>query len=307
MRCTVGLGCLVATFFCFSWLAETGLSADASQELRRAVVQGSFGTFDEAPRDKSGNVDIPRLLDQLAELRANTYNWLISKDNDWSDLAKFLPLARQRGVNVWVSLVSPSESPDGKNASKPFQQDYERWATEIAKLSARESNLVAWSMDNLSDNASVLTPERMSQIAAATRAIHPKLAFVPRLYFAKEAANPKFVKEYRNAVDGILFAYGRESGKVDRKNADQVREEVKKIHELWGPLVPLVLDVYSSDPDARLNPSTPDYVRQVMTAGKQYANGVQIHCHPNPKTSAEKYGIVKDLFHDWATEEDVLY
>ncbi|MEN6407717.1 MAG: hypothetical protein ABFC77_14760 [Thermoguttaceae bacterium] len=308
MRRTVGLGCLVAAVFCSLYVAETCCSADDSQELRRAVVRGSFGTYDGAPRGKDKHVDIPRLLDQLADLRANTYHWLIWKGvDDWGDLAKFLPLARQRGISVWVCLIPPSESPpNSKNFSEPYQLDYERWATEIAKLSVREPNLKAWSIDDFGYNVKILTPNRMAQIVAATRQINPKLAFVPCLYFAKDAANPKFVEKYRDVVDGILFPYRHESVKADLTDASQVCAEIKKIRELWGPSTPVILDVYSH-PHSRLGSSTPDYVRQVMTAGKQCADGVHIYCHPNPKAHAEKYGIIKELFHEWATEEDVLY
>ena len=44
----------------------------------------------------------------------------------------------------------PSASPPlyGTLYSEPFRLDYERWAKEIAQLSVREKNLIAWSLDD---------------------------------------------------------------------------------------------------------------------------------------------------------------
>ena len=109
-------------------------------ESRSEAVQGCFGTYANMPRLADKHADIPRLLAELKDVRANTYHWLIRNQHEWEDLKLFLPVARRENIRVWVSLIPPSEPP----LSQPFALDFIRWAKEIAQLSLQEPNLVAW-------------------------------------------------------------------------------------------------------------------------------------------------------------------
>ena len=77
------------------------------------------------------------MVKRLKELEVTTYYWLIwHAPTDWDDLKLFLPKAAQAGVEVWVYLVPPSESPPlyGTQTSEPFRLDFNSWAEEIARL-----------------------------------------------------------------------------------------------------------------------------------------------------------------------------
>lgn len=265
---------------------------------RTAPLRGSFGSYAGAPRGKDRRVNVEQLVSELLELHANTYHWLIwNAATDWDDLKRFLPLARQHDIRVWVCLVPPSESPPRtKNYSEPFKLDYERWAVEIATLSKAEPNLVAWSIDDFSHNLKFFTPQALGRILAAARQINPRLAFVPCVYFPK-ASQPDIARNYRGLLDGILFPYRHESAKANLTDASLVEEEVGKIKAVWGVKFPVIVDVYSSA-HSRLGPSTPEYVRGVMTRAVRCADGVHIYTHPRPGT--EKHAIVKDLFGQWS-------
>jgi hypothetical protein len=271
-------------------------AAEPAPADRTADIRGCAGTYSGAPRGKDGHVDAQRLLAELKDLHADTYNWLIwSADTDWDDLQAFVPLARKAGVRVWVTLVPPSESPPkAKRYSEPFRLDYERWAAEIAKLSAAHPNLVAWSIDDFTHNLAFFTPEKMRAITAATRAINPKLAFLPCSYFPRVTA--KFAADYAGTIDGVLFPYRHESNKANLTDASLLKPEVARLREILGPDVLVIVDVYSTA-HSRLGPSTPAYVRDVMTQARATADGVMVYCHPNPKgTDAEKYPVVRDVF-----------
>src|SRR5262249_50031327 len=157
-------------------------------------------------------IDHKRLLAELAEMHANSYNFVISRaDTDYDDLHVLLPLARKQGIRVWVTVLPPTESPPRtKHFSEPFRLDFPKWASELAELSTREPALVAWSVDDFpySLNTS-FTPERMQTIIAAQRAKNPKFAFVPCVYYKQ--ATPAFAKTYGPFLDGILFPYRSES------------------------------------------------------------------------------------------------
>lgn len=279
------------------WIAIDG-AAGSPDAGRAASLHGCFGTYASAPRGKDGRVDVERLTAELVEMRANTYHWLIwTAASDWDDLKRFLPLARGRGILVWVCLVPPSESPPHtKNYSEPFKLDYERWAVEIARLSRTEPNLVAWSIDDFSHNLAVFTPERLGAILEGGRKINPRLAFVPCIYFPK-AAQASTAKDYGGLLDGLLFPYRHESAGANLTDAGLVGEEVGKIRAAWGATFPVIVDVYSTR-HSRLGDSTPDYVRQVMAAGIRCADGVLVYTHPRP--GSEKHTVASRLFHEWA-------
>lgn len=266
---------------------------------RTQAVRGCFGTYAGVPRGKDRRVDVARLVGELGELKANTYSWLVhDRATDWDDLKLFLPLARKDGIRVWVTLVPPSESPpNNRMFSEPFQLDYERWAVEIARLSVVEPNLVAWSIDDFTHNLKFYTPEKLRGIVDGARKINPKLAFVPCCYL--RGIKPEFVAEYRDSLDGLLFPYRSESGKIGLTDASLVAAEVEKIRAMAGASLPVIVDVYATR-HSTLGDSTPDYVRTVMSEARKSADGVMVYCHQNPITQKAKHGVIKDLFHQWS-------
>ena len=289
---------------CFVFVIAGCTSVEKVGSVGRAeIVRGSFGTYDNEPRGEDGRVDVERLIRELVEIRANTYNFLIwHRETDWEDLKRFLPLARKKNISVWVTLVPPSESPPrSKWYSEPFRLDYERWAVEIAKLSRKQRNLVAWSIDDFTHNLGFYTPERMRGILKGAREINPRLAFVPCSYYPRITG--RFVGDYEGLFDGILFPYRHESEGANLTDASLVEREVNSVREKVGPSVAVIVDVYATA-HSRLGDSTPGYVREVMTTAKRYADGVLIYCHQDKKKNPEKYAIIKEVFHDWSGEVD---
>lgn len=265
-------------------------------------MRGTFGTYDAEPRKPDGRVDIDRLVAELAAIHANTYNFLVWRaTNDWDDLKLFLPKAREINLRVWVTLVPPSESPPhARSYSEPFRLDYERWAVEIAKLSVQEPALVAWSIDDFSHNQTTYTPAYMESIRRQARAINPKLAFVPCLYYSH--VTPKLAQKYQPYVDGILFPYRHEAGKRNLSEWDTLEQELRVVRERFGGKVPVFIDVYATR-HSQLNDSTPEYVEAVMQIGRRSADGVLIYLHQYEATSPEKYRVIKRLFENWAAED----
>jgi hypothetical protein len=291
----------VLTACCFVCIITGCASLEKAKNIDRTrFVKGSFGTYDREPRGSDGRVDVDRLISELVEIRANTYNFLIwRRSTDWEDLKRFLPLARKKNIMVWVTLVPPTESPPHAGQySEPFRLDYERWAVEIAKLSKKHRNLVAFSIDDFTHNLAFYTPQRMRQILNNAHEINPKLAFVPCLYYR---AVKQIARDYEGLFDGILFPYRHESDKSNLTDASLVEPEVNEFRKRFGPSMPIIVDVYATA-HSRLGDSTPEYVRDVMTAAKQCADGVLIYCHQNKKKNPEKYAVIKKLFHTWSAD-----
>lgn len=270
-------------------------AADPGAPDRSAALRGCLATYNAPPREAGGRVDVPRLLAELADLGANTYNWLVwHQPTDWADLQRFLPEARGRGLRVWVTLVPPSESPPKQKwYSEPFRLDYERWAQEIARLSLAEPALVAWSIDDFAHNLSTFTPEKLRAMLDAARRLNPRLAFVPCLYFRQ--ITPAFAQRYGDLLDGMLFPYRNESVKANLTDPGQVGAEVARVRGLFRPGLPVVVDVYATR-HSSLGDSTPEYAAAVLAAGRSSADGVMVYCHQNPKTQAAKYAVVRRAF-----------
>lgn len=106
-----------------------------------------------APRaDGFRHIDTPATIHRLQQMHATMYTFGIwDKATDWDDLRlEFAPAAARAGIDVMVYLVPPSEcfpNPvrylDGR-CSRPFNTDYIRWATELAKLSLTYPNIKSW-------------------------------------------------------------------------------------------------------------------------------------------------------------------
>lgn len=259
-------------------------------------IGGALGTYANPPRFENGSVDFYRLISELKDIHADTYNWLIYQDpNAWNDLKKFLPLARKAKIKVWVTLVPPTESqPITKWSSEPFCMDYARWATELATLSLAEPNLVVWSIDDFVHNLKFYSPEYVEKLVSTTHAINPKLAFIPCCYFTK--ITPSFVTNYGHLLDGILFPYRAESVGANLQDATQVENEVAKLREMFSnPDFPIFLDIYASG-HSRLGAATPEYMKDVLTAARRSADGVLIYLHQDPVKSPAKYTVIKEGF-----------
>jgi hypothetical protein len=278
------------------------LTADGSAAVaRHQAVTHSYGTYGANLRTADGHVDSQRLLSDLDELHANTYNWLIGRSaTDWNDLHTFLPLARKHGIRVWATLLPPSESPPKSKHtfSEPFRLDFEKWAAELAAISVREPALVTWSIDDFGYNLKTITPDRMRTIIAAQREKNPNFAFVPCVYYKQ--ATPVFVKNYREFLDGILFPYRSESTKAGLSDATQVAAEVRTLKQRFGLDFSIIVDIYATR-HSKLGESTPEYVEQLMKLAYPVADGVHIYTHQDKRKPGEreKYDAIQRVMSSW--------
>ncbi len=293
---------LLAAVACLAGCATVASRNQAAHARRIQTLIGTFGTYDAEPRKADGRVDTDLLVAELAGIQANTYNFLVWRaPTDWDDLKLFLPKARSRNLKVWVTLVPPSESPPrAQHYSEPFRLDYQRWAAEIARLSLKEPNLVAWSLDDFSYSSSTFTVAYVTRMVGLARSINPRLAFVPCLYY--DHITRQLGEQYRPLVDGVLFPYRHESGKRNLSDWDTLEAEVARVKERFGSDLPVFVDVYATK-HSQLNDSSPQYVEQVMKLSRQHADGVLVYCHQYKASSPEKYHVIKKLFQEWTTED----
>ena len=256
----------------------------------------TLGTYAGLPRLSNGRTDISTLINQLNDLNANTYNWLIWKgDKDWDDLILFLPWAKQHNISVWVTLVPPSESkPKAKWSSEPYGLDYIRWSKEIARLSVVYPNLIALSIDDfILSNLNTFTPEYLGKMIKEFEKVGSDLSFIPCVYYNQ--ITHEFITKYGSLIDGVLLPYMAESKGINLQNTDLVKSEIAHIRSLSKKELPIFIDVYASA-HSKLGASTPAYVKKVIQEAGESADGVLIYVHPNPISDSEKFKIITDEF-----------
>lgn len=205
------LAVLLGSFAC----AATGQER-LSQPPHPRPFRQHLADYDAELRRPDGRVDIDGMVARLKELGVTTYYWLIwHASTDWDDLKLFLPKAGEAGIDVWVYLVPPSESPPQFSTlySEPFRLDYYRWAEEIARLSLQHTNLTAWVIDDFYANHEFFTPAYLREMQARTQRINPRLAFLPLMYF--DEIRPKFAEEYREVIDGVVVAYLQDREEIE--------------------------------------------------------------------------------------------
>jgi hypothetical protein len=199
-------------------LGTAGQESDnqAVQPASRELFREHLADYNSELRRADGRVDVEAMAARLKELGVTTYYWLIwHAATDWDDLKLFLPKAAQAGIEVWVYLVPPSESPPtyGSQYSEPFRLDYSRWAEEIARLSLKHPNLTAWVIDDFYANREFFTPAYLREFQRRSKAINPRLAFLPLMYFDEMRA--KFVEDYREVIDGVVVAYLQDRDEIE--------------------------------------------------------------------------------------------
>jgi len=208
----------------------------ASAQANRELFHQHLADYDSELRRLDGRVDIDAMVARLKELGVTTYYWLIwHAATDWDDLKLFLPKATEAGIQVWVYLVPPSESPPnyGTWYSEPFRLDYHRWAEEIARLSLQHPNLTAWVIDDFYANHELFTPAYLREMQAKAKRINPRLAFLPLMYFDEMRA--KFAEDYREVIDGAVVAYLQDRDEIERTWAVLNDEAVAPPSELSYP------------------------------------------------------------------------
>ena len=145
----------------------------------QGLFRHHLADYDSELRLPNGHVDTDVLVKRLKELGVNTYYWLVLPSYSWDDLKLFLPKAAKAGIDVWVYLVPPSESPPryGTRPIEPFRLDYIGWAEGIARLSLEHPNLTAWVIDDFYANHDFFNPAYLREIRAKSKAINPVWPF----------------------------------------------------------------------------------------------------------------------------------
>ncbi len=297
----------VTLFLLLSWtsgFSQNGKNGNSRlRGNRESTLAGTLGTYANPPRFADKRVDLDRLITELQELKVNTYHWLVRETyDDLKVVKKFLRKADKAGINLWLTMVPPSESPPVTKTgySEPYRLDFEKWGTKLARLSLSRPNLVAWSIDDFVHNLGFFTPEYVERFTRIAKEINPELKFVPCCYYRQ--TTPEFAEKYGLYLDGILFPYRAESAGANLQDPSRVEYEIEQLRKMFRPGFPVIIDIYATR-HSRLGPSTAEYVREVMREGFKFADGLFIYRHQDPVNDAEKYQVIKQEFNSFVKQK----
>ena len=154
---------------------------------------------------------IAEMVSTLKGLGVNCYSYLIENHSkkELELLPQFCKLASENGIEVWVTLVPPTEEPGQKELSDslrypPFGLNYIDWAKAISKISKAHSNLTLFMIDDFAYNIDYLTPQYMKQVSSALKSEKHKLLLGVTIYkdqLNTEQFNFSPYKKYINAVE----------------------------------------------------------------------------------------------------------
>ncbi len=231
---------------------------------------GVKGVYNNEPRLADGHVDTTALISAIKSSGANTYNYLIGHAaTDWEDLPAFLEAAGREGIDVWVTLLPPSESPPySASYSEPHRLDFLAWAKAIAGLSLSHKNLKAWAVDNLDHDCGFFTEEYLGHVVQASRGINPGLKFIPVVYYP--ALGMPQCSHIFALADGLQFYYRHESGRPDVSSTDTLAAEIRAFRARFRK--PLILGFYASCVTKNACPAA-DYVRKVLEGSSGKVDG----------------------------------
>jgi len=272
------------------------------QALLRPLLVGTLGDYDYEPRTADGRVDLPRLMEQIETAHMNMYDFLIwHAPTDWEDFQRFLPLAEEKGLRVWVTLCPPSEQGGQWPNSEPYRLDFIRWADEIGKLASEHGNLVAMVIDDFwsAANHELYSPEYIAQVVKALRAQCPTVAFLPTIYW-ETVGDPEWIESYGQYIDGIVFPY------AELQTGDELEGQLKACREWLGPDKLILVNVYASGSSgpAEPGPRTEDYMRKTLTISRDLADGIRVYCLPKDKLLEDhRYAVTAELYGKWRSED----
>ena len=257
-------------------------------------LRGFVGNYAVMPRrdDEEHSVDIPKLIEYCKQAHLDTFDWTLSRR--WEDFLEFLPVADEAGIQVWATLSSPSSMKYYHHGGYgPHFLDYVAWGKELAQLSLEHPSLVAWVIDDFDGGFDIFTPDYVSKMVRAQRAISPELAFLPVIYTETIGRMPDWMTTYGRYTDGIMWPYRP----LDQ--TDDLPAELADARAFVGPNRGLHINVYCTSTSWHKAAPTGEYVSSAMRIARELTDGMRLYCLPWSQDN-ERYQAAVALTEHWA-------
>jgi len=131
--------------------------------------------------------------DQAANaLNINTITYL----GNWGGFGQLPDVLPATSLKVWV-ILERNLSGTGAGVG-PYGEDFEKWAEELAELSLKYPNLVAFQIDDTEPYLSTkLTADRLKSIMQSKNRINPNFRFLPVLYMPDSRIDSREIDHFK--------------------------------------------------------------------------------------------------------------
>lgn len=236
---------------------------------RQALLRGTWATWGGVIRTDDGHVDVERQLAAVQSLGVTTYNFPVwNNPHDWDDCQRFLPLAAEAGLKVWITILSPWQ---GGN-SQPFESDFLAWFDAFGRLAGDYANLVAVSIDDFAceGNLDTFTPHYVRQLLRALRQKRDDVAFCSTIY----GLSPVLLEQYAKLMDGVTLWW------VNLDTTLGMEEWLWANKTLVAGRFPIIAGVYAHPTTWHPAPPAVKAFRHALRIAHKDADGVMLF-HPN--------------------------
>ena len=125
-------------------------------------------------------------------------------------LRKLCRTGRGLGLDIWATLVPPSESPELASMPPARRRLYFLTVVEEFGAIAREfPNFIAYTCDDFAYDHRFFSPRMLAEMSCLTRRSAPDLAFLPLCYWW--GLTQAFFDNYDRVLDGVVFHFRCES------------------------------------------------------------------------------------------------
>lgn len=309
-----------------SWACAEEVPRSGPQRLAwmREHLGGTVSKF-EFTQGYSFRKDPEKLRPFLGAILArgfNTWDQMPSggiwNDEELESLRRTLRVADEVGLKVWATLSPPSGTEEIARMPLDRQREYYYVTVErFARLAQEFPNFVAFTCDDFNYNWRLFTPDMLQEMSRRWRAICPRLAFLPLLYW-QSGFDEEFFETCGESIDGVVFHYRAQSDPhvylpgYNPKNFDMygdvMRYELKRVRQMAGDH-PVICGIYLwyyqqgwgvLTPDEK-NPGVEHVVRdavQKLEIAHEYADGVRVY---GVGIDHEAYRAMEDPLDRWQT------
>lgn len=178
-------------------------------------------------RDAQGTIDVQTTLDEIIARGSQIYSYLIysragyHSARDWATLPAFLTAARDRGVEVHVTLTPPASTsnnarPCSADQLLPFKGRYDTWMAQLGLLARAHRNLSAVVMDDYAYSATnrpgavcrTFAPGTLTRWSRILRANAGRaVAVMPVMYLHDMAGAKAIYPSIRHEAPAVVWPY----------------------------------------------------------------------------------------------------
>jgi len=253
------------------WAAAFSRGASPAKPHHALIV-----AFDCEPRDSTGRVSAPGIIDKLKVARLDGYDFLVwHAPTDWDDLQAYLIATDSLDTRTWVTIVPPTEQQPPRGPTPPFGMNFTAWQLAISNLARQHSHLTGWVIDDFDLNSTFFTRERLAEMRAARASAGGAPTTLAIIYRRTLDSLSRWWSERAPYLDGVVYAY------ENYASVDSLGPQLRAARAALSRSAILGVNLYvKGGPRAPVHLRTLPYLRSALAVSDSLVDIVRLYCLP---------------------------